>query len=359
MRRGRSGNHESWIVDGEACRTFVPAPLPPRPELALDAALQERLASANLALGRLDGVSMAMPEAFVLPPLLVRKEAVMSSRLEGSRVSLADLLLGEAGGVPAAPAGDVRQVLRCVVAMETGVARMRQGMPICLRLIDDMHERLMPHAHGARSSPAHRAGGGLPDLVRFINDDAQRQPALIKAALASLQFDAIPARPGGNGLLGRLLVPLMLVADGVLREPLLPLSLSLDAHRSDYERLRHDVREHGDWEAWISFFVAAVEVAALHAVNTALAIRRLFDADGARLAALAEDEAMRVHHLLLSSPVARAGDIAACLRGTSAVVDRGIAALASMDIVRTVCGTAGQGIVVYTAYLDLLNREDP
>lgn len=382
MRRGPLGTYEPSVAGGEVCEAFVPSPLPPRPSLVLDTGLQERLYGAHLALGRLDGLSLLTPEASVLLHHFARKEAVMSSRIEGTRSSLADLLLYEADGVPATPVDDVRQVSSGVQALEHGLAQMRQGVPMGTRLMNDMHRRLMTHGHGATMAPGelrraqnwigagspaaapfvppppHRLDRCLSDLERFIHDQPARHPALIKAAMAHLQFETIHPYLDGNGRLGRLLIPLMLVSEGVLREPLLYASLYLDAHRSAYFRLLQGVREHGDWESWLSFFAAAVEVAALHAVNTTLAVKGLIDADSARIVMLAEDDALRVHHLLSGDPVARVEDMVACLRGDRPALERGIAVLEEMAIVRTVCGTAGQRILVYTAYLDLLNNEE-
>jgi Fic family protein len=153
MRRGPLGTYEPSVADGGACRAFVPSPLPPRPPLVLDTSLQDRLYGAHLALGRLDGLSLLTPEASVLLHHCVRKEAVMSSRIEGARSSLADLLLYEADGLPGTPEEDVRQVSCCAHALEHGLAQMRQGTPMCMRLMNDMHRRLMAHGRGASKAP--------------------------------------------------------------------------------------------------------------------------------------------------------------------------------------------------------------
>ncbi|SFR71442.1 Fic family protein [Mitsuaria sp. PDC51] len=385
MRRGLTGTYEYSIAGGETCQAFVPLPLPPQPALSLDADLQERLNAAHLALGRLDGLSLLMPETSVLLYSYVRKEAVMSSRIEGTQSSLADLLIYEADGAPGSPLDDVREVSCYVAALEHGRDRMRQGMPLCTRLMNDMHRRLMTQGRGRGKAPGelrrtqnwiggasaasasfvppppHRLEHCLSDLERFINDQPERHPSLVKAAMAHLQFETIHPYLDGNGRLGRLLIPLILVSEGVLREPLLYLSLYFKSCRNDYYDLLQAVREHGDWESWLSFFATAVQVAAMQAVEMTLAITRLFTVDGARIRreARADEDALRLHHALFSRPVARRVDITAFNGQDAAAIDRGARVLTGLGLLRTVFGTAGEPIYVYTAYLDLLNREAP
>lgn len=385
MRRGIAGCHEYSVAGGEVCQAFVPTPLPPRPSLILDIDLESRLDEANLALGRLDGMSVLMPDTSVLLYSYIRKEAVLSSRIEGTQSSLADLMLYEADGAPGVPVDDAREVSCYVSALEHGIDQLRRGMPICTRLMNEMHQRLMTHGRGmgkapgeirrtqnwigARSAqeatfvppPAHRVAQCLSDLERFINDQPERYPALRKAALTHLQFETIHPYLDGNGRLGRLLIPLMFVADGVLREPLLFLSLYFKANRGDYYELLQQVREHGDWEEWLWFFAGGVQVASTEAVNLAVSIMQLYTADGARIRreASRNEDALRVHHALFNRPVARRADITAFNEQDAASIDRGVAVLVDLGMIRRLCGTAGEPIFVYTAYLDLLNREDP
>ncbi|OWQ83050.1 hypothetical protein CDN99_27320 [Roseateles aquatilis] len=385
MQRGITGHHEPSIAGGEVCRAFVPRPLPPRPALALDADLQERLNEAHLALGRLDGLTLLMPDTAVLLYSYVRKEAVMSSRIEGTQSSLSDLLLYEADGAPGVPLHDVREVSCYVDALYHGIARLRQGMPLCTRLMNEMHARLMSHGRGAGKAPGeirrtqNWIGGRSPatasfvppppqrllaclsDLENFLNDQPERHPSVAKAALAHLQFETIHPYLDGNGRLGRLLIPLILVNEGVLREPLLYLSLHLKAHRDDYYALLQSVREAGDWEAWLRFFATAVRVAATQAVDTAMAVTALGARDSERIRreTNAEDgeAARRVHRALFTRPVARAGDIASLAGLGSHVISRGAEVLADLGLVRTLRGATGECIHVYADYLDLLGRD--
>ncbi len=383
MQRGMSGHHEPSIAGGEPCRAFVPAPLPPDPPLVFDAALQERLNAAHLALGRLDGMTLLMPETSVLLYSYVRKEAVMSSRIEGAQSSLSDLLLYEAEGAPGVPLHDVREVSCYVDALDHGLARMRAGLPLCTRLMNEMHARLMGHGRGAGKAPGEirrtqnwiggrspraasfvppppqRLHGALSDLERFLNDQPARTPPLIKAALAHLQFETIHPYLDGNGRLGRLLIPLILVHERVLREPLLYLSLHFKTHRDAYYRLLQQVRQDGDWEAWLRFFATAVEVVATQAVDTAMAITALGAVDGARIrsAARADERAMQVHRALFARPVARTVDIAAWSGLDPSDVERGAAVLEAIGLLRVARGAGNERIHVYAGYLELLDRE--
>lgn len=367
------------------CQAFVPTPLPPRPSLILDTDLQECLDRAHLALGRLDGLSMTMPDPSVLLYSNIRKEAVLSSRIEGTRSSLADLMLYEADGAPGVPVSDVREVSSCVAALEHGLDQLRRGLPICTRLMNEMHLRLMQHGRGAGKAPGeirrtqnwigarsaaeatfvppppHRLARCLSDLERFINGQPERMSALSKAALTHLQFETIHPYLDGNGRVGRMLIPLMLVAEGVLGEPVLFLSVFFKTHQRDYYELLQQVRLHGDWEEWLWFFATGVQVASAQAVDLAAAITRLYVHDGARIRREAggDEDALRVHHALFSRPVARRADIAAVSGLDVPSIDRGAAVLADLGILRTACGTAGEPIFVYTAYLDLLNHEAP
>jgi Fic family protein len=245
---------------------FVPASLPPEPALVIDASLQERLDEAHLALGRLDSITVLLPETSVFLYSYVRKEAVMSSQIEGTQSSLSDLLLFEAEGSPGVPLDDVREVSCYVGALEHGLALLKGGLPLCTRLMNEMHAKLMTHGRGAGKAPGEvrrtqnwiggasparaafvppppqRVDACLSGLEKFLNDQPVRHSALIKAALSHVQFETIHPYLDGNGRLGRLLIPLILVHERVLREPLLYLSLYFKAYRSNYYEMLQRVR---------------------------------------------------------------------------------------------------------------------
>jgi Fic family protein len=383
MERGVTGSYEVSVAGGENCRAFIPAPLPPAPALHIDAGLQERLDEAHLALGRLDGISVLLPETSVFLYSYIRKEAVMSSQIEGTQSSLSDLMLYEAEGAPGVPLDDVREVSCYVAALEHGLALLRGGLPLCTRLMNEMHAKLMTQGRGAGKAPGEvrrtqnwiggaspsraafvppppqRLGDCLSDLEKFLNDQPIRHSAFIKAALSHVQFETIHPYLDGNGRLGRLLLPLILVYEGVLREPLLYLSLYFKAYRSNYYEMLQRVRLHGDWEEWLWFFATAVRYAATQAVATAKALNALGDADRERLRSLGRTapSALQVHQALFARPVSTIAAICDVTGQSPHTVLKMLDAMTEMGMVREVTGMKRNRIYEYTAYLELLNRE--
>lgn len=383
MERGVTGTYEASVAAGEVCRAFVPAPLPPDPGLSADAGLQERLDEAHLALGRLDSVTVLLPETSVFLYSYVRKEAVMSSQIEGTQSSLSDLMLYEADGAPGVPLDDVREVSCYVAALEHGLALLKGGLPLCTRLMNEMHAKLMTHGRGvgrapgevrrtqnwiggaspARAAfvppPPQRVGECLSDLEKFLNDQPVRHSALIKAALSHVQFETIHPYLDGNGRLGRLLIPLILVHEGVLREPLLYLSLYFKTYRSNYYEMLQRVRLHGDWEEWLWFFATAVRYSAAQAVKTAQALNTLGDADRERIRRLGRiaPSALQVHQALFARPVSTIPAIGAVTGQSPHTVGKILDAMIELGMVREVTGMKRNRIYEYTAYLELLNRE--
>src|SRR5271155_3347634 len=244
-------------VSGERVRAFVPPPLPPGPA-ALDlTSLQAILAQANQAVGRLDGMTSALPDLKLFLYSYVRKEAVLSSQIEGTQSSLSDLLLYENAETPGVPLDDVQEVSNYVAALNHGLKRMRGGFPLSLRLIREIHEVLLAKGRGSHAQPGefrksqNWIGGTRPgnaayvppppeyvmdclgDLEGFLHSEENSLPLLIRAGLAHAQFESIHPFLDGNGRVGRLLITLLLVADGVLTGPLLYLSLYLKQNRDD------------------------------------------------------------------------------------------------------------------------------
>ena len=275
MRRGLSGYFLPITSLGEQARAFVPAPLPPEPPLDLAGALGELLDAASVALGRLDGLSLLLPEPRLFLYTYVRKEAVLSSQIEGTQSSLSDLLQHELDNTPSALEEDVTEVSRYVAAMELGLARLREGVPLSLRLLKEIHACLLSHGRGSSKEPGefrrtqNWIGGSRPgnakfvppppdalwetmgSLEKFLHDEPVKTRALVKAALAHVQFETIHPFLDGNGRLGRLLIALLLHHGGLLSEPLLYLSLFFKENRPAYYGLLDRVRSTGDWEAWV------------------------------------------------------------------------------------------------------------
>jgi len=272
MRRELTGSFETLRAGDEVVRAFVPSPLPPDP-LPVIAGPSARLHDqALLACGRLDAVTALLPEPDLFLYAYVRREALLSSQIEGTQSSLSDLLLFELEQAPGVPFDDVVEVSNYVAALEHSLARLREGFPLCNRLLREMHGILLQRGRGADRLPGefrrsqNWVGGTRPgnahfvpppparveacmaDLERFLHDESLPFSALVKAALAHVQFETIHPFLDGNGRIGRLLIAMILHHEGVLRQPLLYLSLYLKQHRAEYYRLLDATRQEGDWE---------------------------------------------------------------------------------------------------------------
>ena len=385
MERGITGSYAPAIAGGVACQAFLPDPLPPVPPLQLDAKLISRINQAMLALGRLDAISTLLPDAQLFLYSYVRKEAVMSSQIEGTQSSLSDLMLYEMDGLPGVPMDDVQEVSCYVSALNLGVARIRDGHPITFRMLTDLHTALMTSGRGISKGPGqfrrhqvwiggHRADEAsfVPapanelancwsDLERFLNDIPEATDPLIKAALAHVQFETIHPFLDGNGRLGRLLIPLILVAAGVLSEPLLYVSVFFKKHRQTYYDRLQQVRVTGDWESWLLFFVDAVADTAQQAVATAQQLNQLRSEDKARLSELGRlaPSAYLVVDVLFEHPVVNIPTLVKRTGLTSATVGKVIDRLASPEInlVQEMTGQQRNRIFAYRRYIDILNQE--
>jgi Fic family protein len=297
-----TGTYVKCSTASEAFQAFVPAPLPPEPPLALNEGDQDLMEQANRALGRLDGLTTLLPDSSVFLYGYVRKEALLSSQIEGTQSSFADLVLHESHLAPGVPIDDVQEVSNYVAAMSYGLRRIRKdGFPLSLRLIKEIHAVLMAKGRGSHQAPGefrrsqNWIGGTRPgnavyvpppweqvidcmgNLEKFLHDQPRRTPVLVKAALAHVQFETIHPFLDGNGRLGRLLITLILCAEGALQEPLLYLSLYFKQHRQTYYELLQEVRLQGQWLRWLRFFLEGIRDTAQQAVDTAKAILALFD----------------------------------------------------------------------------------
>src|SRR3989442_4363158 len=300
MKRGLTGRYQVTKTGGETVRAFVPRPLPPEPLVHFDGPLQFRQEQAVLALGRLDALSTLLPDTHLFLYTYVRKEAVLSSQIEGTQSSLADLLLFELEQAPGVPVDDVVEGSNYVAALTHGLDRLRAGFPLSNRLLREIPGVLLAKGRGADKDPGefrhsqNWIGGPRPglahfvppppgavadamaDLERFLHDRAVPLQELIRAGLAHVQFETIHPFLDGNGRVGRLLITLLLCHAEILREPLLYLSLFFKQHRGEYYQLLDLVRSDGDWEAWLRFFLEGVRQAADGAVTTALRLVALF-----------------------------------------------------------------------------------
>ena len=382
MKRGLTGYYVPLpSAAGEKARAFIPNPLPPLPALELDAEIQELIEKAMLALGRLDGLTTVLPDPTLFLYSFVRKEAVLSSQIEGTQSSLSDLLLFEMEGVAGVPLDDVQEVLNYVAAMNYGLKRL-ETLPLSLRLMKEIHGVLLAKGRGSKKEPGEfrrsqnwvggtRPGNALfvpppPDQVleclgaleKFLHNNPVKTPLLIKAALAHVQFETIHPFLDGNGRLGRLLITFLFCAEGALREPLLYLSLYFKQHRQQYYDLLQSVRLTGDWEAWLRFFLAGVEETANQAGQTAKALLKLAAADEKRIQTIgkASGSALRVHRLLQAQPILSISTAGAELNLSTPTVTSALSHLTKLGIARETTGRNYGRIYAYEKYLKLLNE---
>ena len=382
MRRRAPGRYEITAAGGERVKAFVPAPLPPRPPISYVGALQRSLDAALLAVGRLDGASSLFPDTALFLYAYVRKEAVLSSRIEGTQSSLSDLLLFELDEAPGVPLDDVIEVSNYVAALHHGLTRLRGGFPLSNRLIREIHGVLLSRGRGSGKDPGefrktqNWLGGTRPgnasfvpppqqlvpecmaELERFIHGPADAVPILVRAALAHVQFETIHPFLDGNGRVGRLLITFLLCESGVLREPLLYLSLYFKQHRSTYYERLDGVRREGDWEAWLTFFLEGVRQTAEGAVSTARRLADLFAEDRAAIALRGRQagSALRVHEGLKARPVTSLQELRTrtglSFPATAAAMDL----LVDARVARELTGKRRNRVFAYGRYLDILSE---
>ncbi len=382
MKRGPAGQYEIAATGDETVRAFVPASLPPNPALDLSGARQRLLEQALLACGRLDGVTVLLPDPDLFLYAYVRREAVLSSQIEGTQSSLSDLLLFELDEAPGVPFDDVVEVSNYVAALEHGMSRLRGGFPLSNRLLREVHEKLLAYGRGADKQPGefrrsqNWIGGTRPgnaqfvppppqrvedcmaSLERFIHDTDDGLPALVKAALTHVQFETVHPFLDGNGRVGRLLISLMLFDAGGLGQPLLYLSYYFKQHRPEYYRLLDTVRAEGDWEAWLDFFLEGVAITAGSAVDTAHRLLALFREDAVRVQSLgrAAANALRVFDALCDRPLANLNALTESTGASYPTVSRAVESLENLGIVREITGRKRERVFAYTRYLDILNE---
>jgi Fic family protein len=379
----RSGDLRLVEAGPNGYSAFHPKPLPPDPPLAVDAELQGLLDRANQALGRLDGITLLLPDPDQFLYSYVRKEAVLSSQIEGTQSSLSDLLLFEADAAPGVPLHDAQETANYIAAMNRGLELLRvEKLPICNRLFREVHGVLLGSGRGSEKTPGkfrheqNWLGGSRPSVARyvpppwrevepamaelekFLHDQPERTPILIKAALAHAQFESIHPFLDGNGRVGRLLITLLLVADGVLKGPLLYLSLYLKQNRDDYYDHLQRIRTEGAWEAWLRFFLEGVVEVAESTTATTGDLVQMIERDRHTIHDFGRGAATaaRVHDLASRFVVFRP-TVAAQVLGLSAPPIYGaINRLEEAGILREVTGRQRGKLYVYDEYLARLNE---
>jgi len=382
MMREIQGRYVPVSTVGEEVQAFIPAPLPPLPPIDWTPGLRGKFDQALLALGRLDSVSTLLPETPVFIYMYVRKEAVLSSMIEGTQSSLSDLLLFEMEQQPSVPLDDVREVSNYVAALDHGLRRLEEGFPLSLRLLREIHGVLLAKGRGSMQTPGefrrsqNWIGGTRPgnatfvpppaidvpacmsQLELFLHDQPEPTPILVKAALAHLQFETIHPFLDGNGRMGRLLITLLLCERNVLREPMLYLSLYFKIHRQHYYDLLNSVRLTGDWESWLDFFAEAVTITASQAVGTAQQLVDLSNQDKDKINGLgrAANAALEVHRALMAHPVATSGWLVEKTGITPVTVNKTLKRLGQLGLVRELTARKRNRVYSYAGYLEIMNR---
>jgi Fic family protein len=344
--------------------------------------LQSPLEKANQSLGRLDGLATVLPDTQLFLYMYVRKEAVLSSQIEGTQSSLSDLLMYESEEAPGVPVHDVQVVSNYVAAMNHGLRRVAEGFPLSIRLINEMHVILMSGARGGTKAPGevrrtqNWVGGSKPgnathvppppdrvvecmnELEKYFHDRDDKLPLLIRAALIHHQFETIHPFLDGNGRLGRLLITLLLCSAGVLSQPILYLSLYFKTYRQEYYDLLQRVRETGDWESWLQFFLTGVHDSAVQATDAAREILAMAQRDRAKIAEIGRGagSALLTHQYLEKKPLAVIPEMVKALNLTTPTVTAALQNLERIGIVREVTGKQRGRVFVYDAYLKILEK---
>jgi Fic family protein len=370
-------------VSGERVRAFVPGPLPPGTR-ALDlASLQTILAEANQAIGRLDGLTSAFPDLKLFLYSYVRKEAVLSSQIEGTQSSLSDLLLYENDETPGVPLDDVQEVSNYVAALNHGLKRLRRGFPLSLRLIREIHEVLLSKGRGSHAQPGefrrsqNWIGGTRPgnaayvppppeyvldcmgQLESFLHLEENSLPLLVRAGLVHAQFETIHPFLDGNGRVGRLLITFMLCAKEVLREPVLYLSLFFKKHRRLYYDRLNGTREDEGWTAWMDFFLQGVRDTANQAARTASNIDKLFRTDKEKIEHFGRGAAsgMLIYRHAQVNPLLSIKSAAREMKVSFPTASAAVARMTDAGILRESSGKRRDRLFLYSKYLDVLNQD--
>lgn len=376
-----TGHYERTAIGDQTVDAFVPDPLPPTPPLEIAGPLAERLRSAEEALARLDLAGALVPSIDWFLYAFVRKEAVVSSQIEGTQATLVDLLRFETGE-GTEPGPDVEEICNYVDALRFAREQLAapNGLPLSLRLLDEIHRRLMRGVRGADKQPGevrrsqNWIGGTrpesavfvpppphlLPDLLgafeRYLHAEGGDLPPVVRAGLAHVQFETLHPYLDGNGRIGRLLITLALEQSKVLQQPLLYLSLFFKRHRGEYYRHLNAVRSEGDWEGWLDFFLDGVATIAEEAVASARELFALVAADRARIlsASSLSVAALRLFEGLPSHPIVTVSSVMKILDASKPTAGRAIEALVANGVLVETTGKRRDRWFAYQAYLDRL-----
>lgn len=371
-----------YLAQPTGYRAFVPASLPPDPPLELDLGTVRLLSEAERALGRLDGIVKTVPDPDFFVAMYVRREAVLSSQIEGTQSTLEDLLAAELGPTARVVPDDVEEIVNYVSAMNQGLRRLDE-LPLSLRLIREIHRTLLRGDRGAHATPGEfrrtqnwigPAGStlanatfvpppprpemevALSDFEKYLNTDAGL-PLLVDVGLAHAQFESIHPFLDGNGRVGRLLITFMLVQREALRAPLLYLSYYFKLHRAEYYDRLMAVRESGDWEGWVRFFLRGVATTATEATETA---ERIFDLRERHRAEVIEahfgQNALRLISLLFERPIVNVNLVQSELNVAWATANKLVGQFEGLELLSEVTGQKRSRVFRYDPYLALFTE---
>jgi Fic family protein len=375
-----------YITQEAGYRAFIPAPLPPDPALRLTGELPSLLSAADRALGRLDGSVLTLPNADLFVFMYVRKEAVLSSQIEGTQSSLQDLLAAEAQLLDRGVPRDVDEVVNYVRAMHHGLARLPE-LPVSARLIREIHATLMDGVRGGHLTPGelrtsqnwigpagctlntatfvppphHKVPEALSELERFLHT-LDAMPPLVKIALAHVQFETIHPFLDGNGRVGRLLITFLLTERGVLHKPVLYLSHYFKQHRQEYYERLQAVRDRGAWEEWLAFFLRGVIAVAQEASETARRILLLREAHRAAITdrfGRAAGNGHKVLESLYDRPIVGVSDVRALTGTTYAAANTLVSRLVEIGVLSEMTGYARNRRFRYAPYIELFAESGP
>jgi len=384
MKRDIQGTLVKCSITSETYQAYVPNPLPPKPDIDLSE-VSVLLEKANQAIGQLNGVVETAADPSILNYMYVRKEAVLSSQIEGTQSTLDDLLKYESEQTHGIPVADASEVSSYVAALNHGLQRIREGFPLSLRLIREIHKILLTNSRGQTKLPGefrssqNWIGGTRPGNARFVpvppdklmtvlgdlelfmnNEDTI--PDLIKAALIHVQFETIHPFLDGNGRLGRLLITFFLCVKGVLDSPFLYLSLFFKKNRTLYYDALNGVRKDGDWENWIKFFLEGVIETANDAKTTLIAIQNIFSADSEKIKTLgrASQSAQKVFKAFQKKPMLTVAEIVKMIGSTKPTVIKSLKHLMDLGIIENNSEKKWGQMYTYKGYTDLLSADvDP
>ncbi|MGL4825849.1 MAG: Fic family protein [Alphaproteobacteria bacterium] len=373
----RVGIYITQKVTGESYKAYIPPKLPPEPPLNL-AMLYPYLEKATHGLAELNSIHKTIPNTALFIYMYVRKEALLSSQIEGTQSSFSDLMLFEHHQKPDVSLEDVKEVSNYVKAINYGLERLQGDFPLSLRLLKEIHGVLLSGGRGSGKLPGEfrrsqnwiggtRPGNALfvPPPVDYLNDclgdfenflHDENIPVLIKAGLAHIQFETIHPFLDGNGRLGRLLITLLLCANGMLDEPILYLSLYLKQNRPAYYELMQEVRESGTWETWLEFFLIGIYQSSKQAIETAEAINGLFTKDLEKISHLgrARFSCEQALEYMKRLPQVTVPFLAKELKMTAPTARSALNHMKSMGILEEISGKKRDKTYIYRKYLDIL-----